>query len=676
MNNPSFCAFLTILTLLFASVLYAQEETTTEAGGGLEDFDLIMEDEGITLEEDLPSSPALPQTDVYGGKRNVVSAEDIHEQGSMDFLDALRNVPGVMFSKRNLIGTNTGTSLYVRGRGYTHPSLETTVTFDGVPRSGLIYGQTMADSISVFTAGSLEVFKSPTPSSFGAGYAAVNVVPRYQDTQGWTAESGFTGDSFHTLGENISFGLRRGPFDIYAAESYIATVGHTTYSGAYQKNLYLNAGFWINAYWNIRALFNYTDSKTLQPPGEEQGKSEALATFGTETYFTTLTVSNEFDSLNGFIKGYFNYTNFLWLDENPVVRTDYSRQLLGGSGFRVKETYSFLENGSVSAGLDLDINLTHNEDHNTFPAKSVYTHFPITTLLSSYAAASYTFYPGGDFFIIPQGAFRYFANSVWDNSFSPQAGVTAGWRFLEIAGIYSGGVIYPAPAIIQSLIDSGNLDSMALKSVKPETVHHYEGSVSVNTRMFSTNFAYFYDDGRNRIIASGLALGNVSSVAYFIIQGFEAGGLLKISPAFFLLQGLELSGSFSWITSIRAKGETGPEVTTMPYTPRLSAAGSLRWETSGGFTLGGDFQFLKEVYAGNLTNSASYTEISPSRRLPDILLINLRLSWNFSHKPWRLSKGELYAQVNNALNRRYEYYQGYEMPGISFTLGTSIAFGR
>jgi iron complex outermembrane receptor protein len=653
--------------LFFAPLLYAQDEAEDD----LDDLDLIMEGEGLTLEEEWTTSPAIPQADPYGGKRNVVSAEEIQEQGSLDLLDALRNVPGVMFSKRNAVGTNTGASLYVRGRGYTHPSLDATVSFDGVPRFGLIYGQTMADSISVFTAGSVEVFKSPVPSSFGAGYAAVNVVPRQQSEQGWSVEGGFSGGSYATLQENLGFGLRRGPFDVYAAESFVSTDGHIVHSGARQQNYYLNTGYWINAYWNVRAIFDFTAAETLQAPAAGQSKNDILATYKTGSVFTTATLNNEYDRAKGLLKLYYNHTDFDWLDDNPQEAGDYSKQLLRGSGLRARETFSILE-GSLAVGTDLDVNMTENEDHNTASASAI-TRFPLSTLFSPYAAVSYAFRPGGDFYLIPQGALRGFVHSLWDNSVSPQAGLAAGWRYLEIAGFYSRGVIYPAPALLQSLINAGNLDSADLGGARPETVHHFEGNFSFNWETIALNLAYYFDDGQNRILASGAgAPGNAVSAAYFQIEGFEAGGQFKTGRKGLFMENLAITGSAAWITKIRARGETGPEVDSMPYTPLFSATAALKWDIAGGFRLGGDYQFLYKIYGGGLQHNASFSPISESRRLPDIHLLNLRLSYSFSHEPWRLSSCEIFAQANNVLNRKYEYYQGYEMPGVTCSFGVNV----
>jgi iron complex outermembrane receptor protein len=661
--------------LLFTALLCAPQirAEETEPAGEAEGA-LVMEGEGLTLEADRAGSPVIPETDSYGGRRNVVPAEAIQAQGSLDLLDALRNVPGVMFSKRNAIGTNTGPSLYVRGRGYTHPSLDTSVSFDGVPRFGLIYGQTMADSISVFTADSIEVFKSPQPSSFGAGYAVVNVIPRYQSEQGWSAEGGFSGGSFFTLAENAALGIRKGPFDFYAAQSWASTEGHMVHSGAYQQNYYLNSGFWINAYWNARALLNFVDAETLQAPSADNSKSDILATFKTDTLFSTLTLNNGYDKAAGFIKLYYNYTDFSWLDDNVKVPGDFSRQLLNGWGLRAKETFSFWEGSDLTAGVDLDMNLIENEDHNTL-SPSVTTHFPRSTLFSSYVAASQFFSLPGDFYLIPQAGLRGFVHSLWENALSPQGGLTAGRRGLELTAGYSGGIIYPAPGTIQGLINTGNSAAANFKKARPERVHHIEGSVSYTRRWFSLNFSYYHDTGRNRIVAAGTQVpGNVSSAAYFRLQGAEFGGLLNIGKQGPFPGSLELSGGGAWITKISARGEDGVEVRQMPYTPLFSGSAAFAWDFTRNFRVSGDYQVLHKIYGGNLQNSASFSALSESRRLPDIHLLNLRLSCSLAREAWRLSSAEIFLQVNNLLNRRHEYYQGYAMPGLTVTAGGKLAF--
>jgi iron complex outermembrane receptor protein len=635
-----------------------------------------MEGEGITLEEDRPPpppSPVTPETDVYGARHNVVTREQIREQGSLDVLDALRDVPGVMFSKKNAIGTNTGTSLYVRGRGYTHPSLETTVSFDGVPRYGLIYGQSMADSIPVLAASGLEVFKSPQPSSFGAGYAALNVVPRYQEEQGWQAEAGVTGGSFRTVAQNAAGGLRKGPFDIFAAQSWVSTDGHVVHSAAYQQSYYFNAGYWLNAYWNLRLLGNFVDAETMQPPRTGQKKSEVLSTFKTDTVFTTFTVNNEYDNAKGFAKLYYNFTDFRILDEGSEGA--WSRQALNGWGLRAREAFSFWKGSDITGGLDLDFSGTVNENHKN--AATVFADFPLSVLFSPYVAASQYFSLAKRFYVIPSAGLRGFVHSVWAGSVSPQAGLVAGRDGLEASFSYARGVVYPAPALLQGLSESGEADGIDFNDARPETVNHFEWGLSYlrpGRVPFSVNVSYYYDDGRDRIVASGREVpGNASVASYFRIQGLEAGGSLSFETGVSLLERLEIFAGCNWITGLQAKGEDGVEVDRMPYTPVFTASAGFKWTFFKRFHIGGDWQYLHDLYSGGLSStSPSFFDLDDSQRLDDISLLALRFSYTFSYGGLRVDSGELFVAASNLLDQRYEYYQGYVMPPLTISAGLSL----
>ncbi|MDR1319340.1 MAG: TonB-dependent receptor plug domain-containing protein, partial [Treponema sp.] len=537
----------------------AGNETAGGEGDGVsggENWDLVMEGEGLTVtgEAPPPENPALPETDSFGAQRNVVSGGQIREQGSLDILDALRDVPGVVFGKQNAIGSTTGTSLYIRGRGYTHPSLDTTLSFDGVPRYGLLYGQSLADGIPVFAAESVEVYKYPQPANFGTGYAQVNVSPRYMAEQGMEAEAGFSGGSFLSLAENASFGWRRRRFDVYAAQSWISTEGHVEHSGSYQQNYYLNTGLWINAYWDIRLLFNFVDAETERAPRIDQRKDDILSTFKTGTVFSTLTLNNQFDRAVGFFKLYYNYTDFKWLDEEPRIPGDWSRQILNAYGMRAREVFSFWKGNDITAGLDIDGTKTANEDHNTL-RPSVITDFPFMTLYSPYLAVSQYFSIKEKYFVLPSAGLRAYFHDTWDNAFSPQAGLVAGRGRAEFHFNYSLGVIYPAPANIQGLVNSGGLEKEDLKKARPEIVHHYEGGFSYRWLLpVALNVSYFYDDGRDRIVTSAALPGNASRAAFFRVQGLELSGSASLKKDRPVFKRLDIFAGGTWITGVRARG--------------------------------------------------------------------------------------------------------------------------
>ncbi|MDR0842762.1 MAG: TonB-dependent receptor plug domain-containing protein, partial [Acidobacteriota bacterium] len=185
-------------------------------------------------------SPAVPVTTRFGGQFNTVTEEQITRQDALDFYDALRNVPGVIYQKKNILGGQTSHSLYIRGRGASHPSPDLNVTFDDVPRSGVLYGQALADGIPVYALGGMEIYKSPQPSRFGSGYGMINFIPKHQTTEGFDARAKIEGGSYGTVAENFSLGYKRGNFDIFAAQTLLSTGGHVEHSAGRQAGYYAN----------------------------------------------------------------------------------------------------------------------------------------------------------------------------------------------------------------------------------------------------------------------------------------------------------------------------------------------------------------------------------------------------------------------------------------------------
>jgi iron complex outermembrane receptor protein len=518
------------------------------------------------------------------------------------------------------------------------------------------------------------VYKYPQPANFGAGYAQVNISPRYMAEQGMEAEAGFSGGSFLTFAENAAFGWRRQRFDIYAAQSWVSTEGHVDHSGSRQQNYYLNTGLWISAYWDIRLLFNFVDAETERAPRAGQSGDDILSSFKTDTAFSTLTLNNQFDKAVGFFKLYYNYTDFKWLDEEPRVPGDWSRQVLNAYGMRAREVFSFWKGGDITAGLDIDGNKTVNEDHNTL-RPSVTTDFPFLTLYSPYLALSQYFGLGEKYFLLPSAGLRAYFHDTWDNAFSPQAGLVAGRDRAELHFNYSLGVIYPAPANIQSLVNSGNFDRADLKKARPEIVHHYEGGFSYRWPLpAALNLSYFYDDGRDRILESAALPGNASKAAFFRVQGLELSGSVSLKKDHPALRRLDLFAGGTWITSVRARGDDGSEARRMPYSPLLSAAAGFKWGFLGNFSLNGDYQLLYKLYGGGLGRTGVFFEPGESSRLDDIHLLNMRLAWSFERSSWHITEGELFFSINNLLNRAYSYYEGYQMPGINFMAGGRVKF--
>lgn len=632
--------------------------------------------------------PTVPVTTRFGSQYNVVTEEQIARQNSLDFYDALRNVPGVMYQKKNIIGGQTGASLYIRGRGASHPSPDLSIFFDDVPRSGVLYGQALADGIPVFALGGMEIYKSPQPSRFGSGYGMINFIPKHMLEEGTEVRLGFEGGSFGTFAENVGLGAKKDNVDIYVAQSHISTMGHEEHSAAYQNSYYANLGIQLFENWNLRLMANRVDAQTQVPNNPLTGK-RSTDRFDTETSLATLTLSNNYENASGYLKGYYNNTLFHIRGESND--TAMSRQTNDLYGLRGRETFSLWEGNEFVAGFDLDASRLQNfqEKYGKQGSTSTSWNFPDQTLFSPYLAVSQMFGSDDGFHITPSAGIRLYQHNVFKDEAAPQAGVVLGYKNTNLNFSYARGVNYPSPVVLQNFLGNQSLPSgFDTKDIKPEIVEHYEvGLTHVWPKLFTLSATYFHDAGRDRTRAymygpNPSADFFNSSTAEYKIDGFELAG--SLTP----IEDLELFAGATWLKS-QAKGDDGKSRDKMPYTPAFALQAGFVWKFLEHFQLSGDYQYLHDVYAATLMRtsnpgkpSSSFGELTSINKLPDISVANVRIDYTFSYDELNLEQGKVFVAVNNIFNNKYAYAMEveknvrglYNMPGINFMAGFELKF--
>ena len=639
--------------------------------------------------EQAPTTPVLTR---FGTQFNAVTEEQIKLQGSLDFYDALRNVPGVMFQKKNVIGGQTSHSFYIRGRGASHPGPDLNIFFDGVPRSGVLYGQALADGIPVYALGGMEIYKSPQPSRFGSGYGMVNFIPKYMTEDGFEFRVGFEGGSFGTFAENVGMGAKKDNVDIYAAQSWISTTGHEEHTAAHQASYYLNMGYGLSENWNIRFLANQVNAKTQSPtnPIDNSIYWNNTERYDTYTGFGTLTLNNDYDMAKGYIKGYYNQTQFFLRGESNGTATSRQKNIL--YGVRGRETIHLWQGNESVLGFDLDVSDLENRQNKYGPGGVTTWDFPTQTLFSPYLAISQTFGSDNGFHVTPSAGIRGYVSDLFQDYISPQAGLVLGYGNTNLSVSYARGVNYPSPVILQNFLGNkdlpGNIDP---KDIKPEVVDHYEVSLShVQPELFSLSATWFHDDGRDRLRAYmwGPAPTTTdfftSSSAKYQIDGLELAG--SLTP----LDGLDIFAGTTWLWA-KAKGDDGVTQRKMPYTPGFALQAGFKWRFLEDFQISGDYQHLRNVYAGSsmrtsatASPASNFGKLSDVDKLPDINVVNLRLDYFFDNEDLHLEEGRVFVAVNNLLDCRYAYAMQknasgndrelYYMPGISFMAGFELKF--
>ena len=642
-------------------------------------------------------SPTSPLDTRYGTQYNIITNEQIKQQDSKDFKDTLRNVPGVMFQSRNLMGEHSSTSLYIRGRGASHPSSDFAILFDGVPRYGALYGQVLGDGIAVSTIDRIELFKSPQPSQFGSGYASINIKPKHLYEDGKELILSASGGSYRTFIESISGGIKDGKWDFYVSQSWGSTDGSRDNSRAQQQGYYVNIGYQLNENWNIRLLANYVDGQTNVPrpdpippaPGVSWPTAER---FDTKTFFTTLTLNHKYKNSEGYIKAYWNDTTFDILQELTTNGQRYaggsgglwSRQDVNLYGIRIKEKVSLWERGEIIAGVDLDMTSLKNTQKtysgqahpgiNGGLAERIWD-FPNTTIFSPYAAISQEFEISDKSSLIPSAGFRYYYHNEFENKASAQAGLVIGYGNTDLSLNYARGINYPTPAVLQGMV----LTSAPVanprqywENIKPEVVDHFEvGLTHTMPEIATFGVTAFHDKGKDRFRAymGGVIPPFNDTTGRYRIRGLELSA--TVTPT----NDVEIFAGATWLKA-EATGSDGIKQNKMPYTPKFALQAGFSWRFLESFKLYMDVQHFNGVYQGTNRRPLGFDFplLTDADKLDDITVVNARLSYNFDYAPWRLKDSEFFIAVSNILNKKYEYAKGYRMPGTTFFIGLNFKF--
>jgi iron complex outermembrane receptor protein len=687
----------TLLCVFLTSVPGRAEEPRQEGQQGEEKEKPVALEE-ITVFGTPYMNPITPVNTPFGTQYNLVTEEQIRKQNAYDFQSTLRDVPGVMFQSKNLMGSQTSHSIYIRGRGASHPSPDIVIQYDGVPRFGALFGQVLGDGIAVSTIGGVEIYKSPQPSQFGSGYAMINVLPKYLREEGREVIVDSSAGSHGTFSESLSGGIRQGPYDAYISQSWASTDGHVDHSRAQQENYYANLGYQLNRIWSLRFLINHVESQTLAPmpevtPTATNGVSwPGAERYDTDTTFTTLTLAHQYEEVNGYLKAYWNETDFDLLQEltngqryGKGTGGLWSRQEITQNGIRAREDLALWTGGEILAGVDMDWTALKNTQRtysgqavagiNGGKAERVWD-FPNTMILSPYLAVSQKIGCPEGFHITPSAGFRYYRHNEFEDVSSPHAGLSAGYGNTDLHFNYARGVNYPSPVVVMNLVLEGSSVSdpgRYWKDLKPEVVDHYEvGLTHTWPETASLGATAFYDKGKDRFQA--YMFGAIPTQFNDLIGKYEIRGL-ELTGTVTPLKDLELTAGATWMEA-KATGSDGIERDKMPYTPSFQFQAGVNWKFLERFRLFMDVQHLRNVYAATSSRTATFkfTELTDANRLDNMTVANARLSYRFDCEAIRLKDSEAFLAVNNIFNTEYEYAKGYTMPGITVFAGVSLKF--
>jgi outer membrane cobalamin receptor len=609
------------------------------------------------------ASPIIEANEVdrYAGEKSIVSEDQIRDLNAQDVTSALRKTPGVNISRYNMIGSfggATGGGVFIRGMGSSRPGAEIRTLVDGIPMYMSVWNHPLLDLMSIDTAHSMEVYKSPQPYIFGNAFGVVNIQPKVVTENGFITRAETAFGSYGTAIGKAEHGGKIDRMDYYIGGGYRTSDGHRDNSDGELKDFYGRFGYQLTDQWKVSYFTLCTDNYADDPGAKGAAESLRQGRYETRAWMNVATIENHYDNADGTIKFYRNDGEGDWLDQPTTtagVREDLFNDFLF-YGVKARERFTPWSGGEIIVGTDWDVTDGDYDIKNSDGTKDSWDGYDFT-VTSPYAAISHQFGTKDGFYATPSAGARYYNNSDFDSEWSPHAGILLGYKESELHFGYSRGVIYPGLDVV---LMSEKLIPMlkdTWKDLTAETVDHYEIGVSHHFgSMAVADVTAFYDDGKNRyvVVPPPPPPPIYDNIETYRIKGVET--TLNLFPT----NDLSLFFGVTYLDT---------EPVDLPYAPEVTFSSGANWRFLKAFQLSLDCQYLDKMF---VDSQARRKNAENTLTVDSYFLVNGKLSYRFD-VPSLKSQVEVYLAGENLTDEDYEYYPGYPMPGVTGMVGVRLS---
>jgi outer membrane cobalamin receptor len=587
--------------------------------------------------------------DDYSSGITVVTEQQLKLLNAQDMGTALRLTPGVNISRYNQVGSHGGSeggAVFIRGMGASRPGSEIKTYIDGVPMYMGLWNHPLLDLLSIDSASAIEIYKSPQPHRFGNAFAAVNIIPKRREFEGFESRVHVAAGSYNTFVQKAEHGGKVGPTDYYLGQSFRSSDGHRTRSSGEMQNYFARVGQELNENWYVSIFGLHSRNHGWDPGAQGAPPEERDGKYATEATLGSIRLEHAYDTFSGNIRLYHNHGRGRQLsrpDGTPDATWKFHHYGLG-----VREDFETWPGGSARVGLDHDI--TEAESGHEDPAWEGLRR----RITSPYFALSQFIGDEEGFYLVPSKGFRHYDHNRFRSESAPHAGLKLGYVNTELHVGYSRGVLYPGLEVERIL----GINNTTWRNLHAETLDHYEAGIRHIWRQAAVDLVFFRDEGQNRYVLSPPPPGppqELENIGSYRTSGVES--TVRYAP----INSLSL---FAGATFLRSDPDE------LPYTPESTLTAGLNWRFLPKAMLSLDAQRVSGMYTGPRARRAG---VLNADRVDSYYLINGRISYTVNFVPGKL-EGEIFLAGENLTDQRYEYRPDYPMPGINGMLGVDLRF--
>lgn len=583
-----------------------------------------------------------------GANQVIIGRPQLERLNATDLPTALRQVPGIAISRFNPIGAYGGAdggSFYVRGSGAARPGGEIRTFTDGVPRFSGVWEHPIMDIIPIDFADQITIARNPQPHHYPGTFGAVDVATRRRTTEGHEAELDTAFGRFNTFINAASVGGKMDLFDYYAGLSYKYSDGPRSHSAAQLFSTFARTGWELSEHDHIAYIYNYSDNWT-EDPGRKGSPKPQRDQFGTQTHTHALRLDSDHDDWQGYTLVYFDLGKIRWHQDHLSPNAPgYSNTDWRNYGLRSLYDWQ-IHDLTLTAGLELWSDGGHTGNYPDSSRRRVWGFSKRFITAAPYLGAHYDFEITPEWTLTPAAGTRYYFSEDFDNEWAPHAALTLAREGLQFYGSYARGVHYPG-------IYMFGTSAATWRQLEAETSDVFEvGTVLQLADKWHLQTGYMHMDVKDR-------MDNTPPLGYVNSGRLQAHGA-ESSLHWYPLPELSFFAGGSYLDPRQRPASRMPSCT-------LSAGVS--WQIWEYLRLDLDSQYVSTQYAYNSRTSPNPAALE---KLDDFLLFNTRLALDL--RAFCKLDGELYIALENFTHQHYEYFPGYEMPGILWYTGMKVRF--
>lgn len=604
-------------------------------------------------------------TGVFGALTTRVGETQVRDLSALDLASALRRTPGVSIVRFNPVGAfggGSGGAVFIRGMGMTRPGSEIKTFVDGVPLYMSVWNHPLLDLLPVHAMERVDVRKGPQPEQVGNTFAAVNLVPRRATRDGVHGDLSVSAGSFNTVMQQGALTARSGKIDLSLAQGVVRSDGHRPLADGRLVNGMLHAGYAISPAWRAELTALGVDN-SAHDPGRVDEPDTRTGRFETSALTATVALRHTHSRARGSLRVYRSSGQGDWFDQPAPTGNTLSGFAL--SGMKLREEFVPWGDALITAGMDVDNIAGDVRFEPEAPAAPSTFESPTLRITQPHVALAQRVALGNTWSLTPSVGARWYAHSELDGATAPHAAlVLRRGDALTLRARVARGVNYPGvdavvlssliPPLGQSWRDLGaeQLDQVELGGML--AARGDQLSMSFIDRA-SLEFSAFEHRARDRY---QFAFPPISAPPAFINRGTYTVRGLEASLHLDMRGGVSTFGS---VTSLE------PNDVMLPFTPRTSISAGLVWQSAWA-RVTADMQTQSDMLALPLERSANELEFPT---VSGFSVWQVRVAVPVSALG---PLGEVFANMENAFDRRYGYLPGYTMPGRWGMVGVRASF--